>query len=120
MDILSLDHIQLAMPSNQESSAEAFYSGVLGLTRVPKPPTLQASGGAWFERGPVRIHLGVEQDFKPAKKAHPGLVTSDLARALQDLEGAGVPTSDIQTLPGRRRIFFHDPFGNRLELIELI
>ena len=79
-EIMRLDHVQLAMPPGGEAQAEAFYSGVLGLERIPKPPPLAARGGCWFRHGDVAVHLGVEEDFRPAHKAHPAFVVDDLAR----------------------------------------
>jgi catechol 2,3-dioxygenase-like lactoylglutathione lyase family enzyme len=116
-EIVRLDHVQLAMPPDHEAQAEAFYSGVLGLARVPKPPPLAARGGCWFRHGDVAVHLGVEEDFRPARKAHPAFVVDDLG-ALQDrCAAAGVvvrPNPDGD--PGRGA-YVDDPFGNRIEFI---
>lgn len=86
MNILSIDHVQLAMPAGQESKARAFYGDILGIPEVEKPEALQARGGVWFESGAVKIHLGVEDDFLPAKKAHPALVVSDLNSLIGSLK----------------------------------
>jgi dUTP pyrophosphatase len=116
---VGLHHVQLAMPAGGEGDAEAFYSGLLGLERVPKPSELETRGGCWF-RGPgVEIHLGVESDFRPARKAHPALVVSGLEEARRRMDEAGVKTNDDAPLPGYRRFYTEDPFGNRLELLEL-
>ena len=82
MTILAIDHVQLAMPAGKEDEARAFYAGLLELSETPKPPELAKRGGAWFERGAVKIHLGVEADFRPARKAHPALVVDDLPALL--------------------------------------
>jgi catechol 2,3-dioxygenase-like lactoylglutathione lyase family enzyme len=115
--IVRLDHVQLAMPPGGEERAEAFYVGLLGLERVPKPAPLAARGGCWFVRGATAVHLGVEQDFRPARKAHPALVVRDLPSLEAALEAAGVevrPNPDTE--PGRGS-YIDDPFGNRIELI---
>ena len=116
-EILRLDHVQLAMPPDGEYRAEAFYVSLLGLERIPKPEPLAARGGCWFVRGATAIHLGVEEDFRPARKAHPALVVRDLPALEAVLEAAGVevrPNSDRE--PGRG-CYVDDPFGNRIELI---
>lgn len=118
MEILSLHHVQLAMPSGQEEEATAFYQGLLGLTRVAKPPHLESRGGCWFEDGSVRIHLGVEDDFRPARKAHPALVVDDLKGLRHTLETAEVEVAVDQPLPGFDRFYASDPFGNRLEFLQ--
>ena len=113
--LVALDHVQLAMPPGGEPVAEQFYAGVLGLERVPKPPLLAARGGCWFERGPVRVHLGVEDPFLPARKAHPAFLVRDL-RAFVAQRHLDVRWSD--ELPGTVRCHLDDPFGNRLELVD--
>lgn len=118
MQIVRVDHVQLAMPPGEEEAATAFYQGLLGLGRVPKPPHLEARGGCWFEDGTVRIHLGVEQDFRPARKAHPALIVEDLPALVATLTAASVPVSDGAPLEGFARVDVEDPFGNRLELME--
>lgn len=117
MPFVALDHVQLAMPAGQEDTAEAFYSGVLGIVRQPKPGALAARGGCWFEQGAVKIHLGVEDDFRPAKKAHPALVVDDLDALADRLTAAGHDVRWSDEIPGTRRFHTDDPFGNRLELI---
>ena len=116
-EILGLDHVQLAMPPGGEAEAEAFYSGLLGFERVPKPPPLAARGGCWFVRGAVAVHLGVEENFRPARKAHPALVVRDLPALEAALRAAGVdvrPNPDA--VPGGGA-YVDDPFGNRIELM---
>ena len=116
MTIVGVDHVQLAMPSGREDEARAFYSGLLGIPERPKPAELAKRGGVWFESGAVKIHLGVEADFRPARKAHPGLIVRDLRLLVNRLRGAGVEVVDA-SFEGHDRVFVFDPFGNRLELI---
>ena len=118
MTIERIDHVQLAMPAGREDAAREFYGRLLGIPEVPKPPELQKRGGVWFEKGEVRIHLGVDPEFRPARKAHPGLRVRDLASLVSTLRDAGCEVSDYDSLSGARRAFVADPFGNRLELIE--
>lgn len=116
--ITALDHVQLAMPAGQEAAAEAFYAGMLGFEMLPKPEPLASRGGRWFSCGPVQIHLGVEADFRPARKAHPALVVAGLDELVGILSTAGSGVRWDTELPGVRRCFVDDPFGNRIELIE--
>jgi catechol 2,3-dioxygenase-like lactoylglutathione lyase family enzyme len=118
VSVIGLDHVQLAMPAGEEDRARWFYAGVLGLPEVPKPAHLVARGGAWFESATVKVHLGVDPDFRPARKAHPGLLVDDLAQVARALEAAGHPVMDGEPLPGWRHLYVDDPFGNRLELLE--
>ena len=115
--ILGLDHVQLAMPPGREDEAERFYTGLLALPRVAKPEPLAARGGCWFERGEVRIHLGIEPDFTPSKKAHLALRVADVDALAALAEAHGLAVRWSTELPVRRFYLF-DPFGNRLELIE--
>ena len=110
--------MQLAMPAGREEAAREFYGRLLGIPEVPKPPELARRGGAWFEKGDVRIHLGVDPDFRPARKAHPGLRVRDLFTLVATLRDAGYEIAEDDSLAGVRRVFIADPFGNRLELIE--
>jgi catechol 2,3-dioxygenase-like lactoylglutathione lyase family enzyme len=116
-EIIALDHVQLAMPAGGEESAEAFYSGLLGFTRLPKPEPMASRGGCWFARGPVAVHLGVEADFRPAKKAHPALVVRDLPGLRDALASAGVEVRPNPDQPPGAGCYVDDPFGNRIELI---
>jgi catechol 2,3-dioxygenase-like lactoylglutathione lyase family enzyme len=116
--VLGLHHVQLAMPPGEEEAAVQFYGGVLGLTQIAKPPELAPRGGVWFRDEAVEVHLGVEEPFTPARKAHPAFLVRNL-RALRDgIEGAGYRVSDDVPLEGYDRCHVRDPFGNRLELVE--
>jgi catechol 2,3-dioxygenase-like lactoylglutathione lyase family enzyme len=117
-EVVALDHVQLAMPAGGEAVAEAFYCGVLGFDRLAKPPRLAARGGCWFAKGEVQVHLGVEADFRPAHKAHPALVVRGLDGLVSHIEGAGQTFRWDDEVPGVRRGYVDDPFGNRIELID--
>jgi catechol 2,3-dioxygenase-like lactoylglutathione lyase family enzyme len=116
--VTGLDHVQVAMPPGGEDRARAFYAGVLGMTEVPKPPVLAGRGGVWFSAGAAQVHLGVEADFRPARKAHPALSVSALREVLDACRAAGFDPLPGERLDGRERAYVHDPFGNRIELIE--
>ena len=119
MRLLRIDHVQLAMPHGEEEKARAFYGGLLELPEVPKPPQLAQRGGAWFERGDLKIdNMGVDAEFRPARKAHPALLVQDLATLSMRLRAAGVEVVDDDAMPGYERVYVTDPFGNRLELME--
>jgi catechol 2,3-dioxygenase-like lactoylglutathione lyase family enzyme len=119
MNILAIDHVQLAMPRGEEEMAREFYAGVLGFTEIQKPAELAQRGGVWFESGSARLHLGVETDFRPARKAHPALQVDRLEEFIARLRGAGLPVDTEQPpLAGYRRVHVSDPFGNRIELME--
>lgn len=118
MTVTAVHHVQLAMPAGGEVAARAFYAELLGLPEVPKPPALAVRGGCWFESATVRIHLGVEADFRPARKAHPALLVDDLAGLAARMRDAGVDVVDDNELPGFDRVYVTDPFGNRLELMQ--
>ena len=113
-----LHHVQLAMPAGREDEARGFFVDVLGMTEIEKPPVLAARGGAWFRGGGVEIHLGVEDPFAPARKAHPGLVVVDLDDAARRVATTGQDVAWDTDFPGFRRFYAHDPFGNRLEFLE--
>ena len=115
MQLERIDHVQLVMPAGQEELAREFYSELPGLAEVPKPPKLAASGGAWFENEHVHVHLGVDPEFSPAKKAHPAFRVHNLSAWKQRLGDADVELVEDDRLPGFTRFFTHDPFGNRLE-----
>lgn len=113
---IAIDHVQLAMPAGREDDARAFFCGVLGMTELPKPPDLAKRGGCWFASGDVQVHVGVEADFRPARKAHPGLRCADLPALLQRLRDAGIAYEE-DAATAAPRAFIHDPFGNRIELV---
>lgn len=113
----AIDHVQLAMPSGGEERARAFYATLLGMREVAKPPGLATRGGCWFECGPVQIHLGVEAEFRPARKAHPALRCFDYGALVARLRAAGVAVTHDANIPGVERCHIADPFGNRIELI---
>lgn len=106
------------MPPSQERLAREFYSKLLGMHEIPKPLQLAKRGGCWFENGAVQIHLGVEQEFHPARKAHPALKCADYDGLLAILRGAGIEVAQAEDIPGIRRCHISDPFGNRIELID--
>lgn len=115
--LIGIDHVQLAMPAGGEDRAEAFYAGLLGLTRVPKPEPLAARGGCWFQGPGVEVHLGVEDPFAPARKTHPAFRVRGYDALLSALRASGTEVRPATALPGVRRAHVDDPFGNRLELI---
>jgi catechol 2,3-dioxygenase-like lactoylglutathione lyase family enzyme len=118
MRITALDHVQLAMPAGREGAARAFYEGILGIPEMQKPPNLAKRGGCWFERGVLKVHLGVEAEFRPARKAHPAFLVDDLAGLSAALTKAGYPLKTDEPLEGYARVFVDDPFGNRIELLQ--
>ncbi|MFD6151101.1 VOC family protein [Streptomyces sp. NPDC060243] len=116
--ITALDHVQLAAPPGSEDRLRAFYTDVLGLAELPKPPVLAARGGCWFGSGPVQLHLGIEADFRPARKAHPGLRVTAIDAFATRLTDHGITVTWDDNLPGHRRFYADDPVGNRLEFLE--
>jgi catechol 2,3-dioxygenase-like lactoylglutathione lyase family enzyme len=116
--IVAIEHVQLAMPAGEERAAREFYQGLLGIPEVPKPPELVKRGGAWFEKGSLKVHLGVEADFRPARKAHPALLVTGLAELVARLKKHDVKVIDDDPLDGYFRVYIADPFGNRIELME--
>ncbi|PYB77345.1 VOC family protein [Rhizobium wuzhouense] len=120
MALLALHHVQLAMPLGGEDRARGFYGEVLGLVEVQKPDNLARRGGCWFELGALRIHLGVEQDFRAARKAHPALLVDDLAELTARIEAAGYEVVSDESLEGFERRYVYDPFGNRIELMQTV
>jgi catechol 2,3-dioxygenase-like lactoylglutathione lyase family enzyme len=113
----AIDHVQLAMPSGQEQAARRFYVELLGMREIPKPTELAARGGCWFESGGVQIHVGIETDFRPAKKAHPAFCCAKYDALLSRLITAGIHIREPNDVPGIRRCHINDCFGNRIELI---
>jgi catechol 2,3-dioxygenase-like lactoylglutathione lyase family enzyme len=116
-EIVRLDHVQLAMPPGGEADAEAFYAGLLGLSRLPKPEPMASRGGCWFASGPVAVHLGVEAEFRPARKAHPALAVRDLPALEATLRAAGVEVRPNPDAAPGAGAYVDDPFGNRIELV---
>lgn len=116
--VVGIEHVQLAMPPGEEERARAFYAGLLGIPEVPKPPHLAVRGGAWFESDALKIHLGVEKEFQPARKAHPALLVHGLAEIVASLRASGCAVVDDEPLEGFLRVYVADPFGNRIELME--
>jgi catechol 2,3-dioxygenase-like lactoylglutathione lyase family enzyme len=112
-----IHHVQVACPRGGEPACRAFYVGLLGLAEVEKPPALRARGGCWFRGNGIELHLGVEEPFAPALKAHPGLLWPDLDALAARLEAAGHPCAWSDELPGYRRFHTADPHGNRLEFL---
>lgn len=115
--ILGLDHVQLAVPAGQEDAVRSFFGGLLGMEEEAKPAALAGRGGCWFRAGDVAIHLGVEADFRPQRKAHPALRVANLDALARELENAGHPVTWDDAIPGVRRFFTADPCGNRIELM---
>jgi catechol 2,3-dioxygenase-like lactoylglutathione lyase family enzyme len=118
MPILSLDHVQIAIPIAREDCARSFYSGILGFTEIEKPPQMAERKSIWFVAGAVNLHLGIEPDFHPAKRAHPAFVVGGLDAILAACERAGLAAKPDTSFNGFRRVHVVDPFGNRLELME--
>ncbi|WP_255950279.1 VOC family protein [Streptomyces odontomachi] len=134
--LIAVDHVQLAAPPGSEDALRAYYVGVLGMREIPKPPALAARGGCWFEaeqsgtsaaqstegggarRAGVQLHLGIEQDFRAARKAHPGLRVHGIAAYAARLAERGAKVVWDDDLPGHRRFYSEDPVGNRLEFLE--
>ena len=115
--MLRLDHVQIAIPAGAEGACRGFYVGVLGMAELEKPPELAKRGGIWVKSGAVEIHLGVEAEFRPARKAHPGIVVADIDALAARLAAAGNAPLWDDAIPGVRRFFAADPLGNRLEFI---
>ncbi|MFE8695571.1 VOC family protein [Cytobacillus sp. FJAT-53684] len=115
-----IDHIQLAAPKGCEEQARAFFGGILGLKEIPKPENLQKRGGCWFVCGNQEIHIGVQEDFLPAKKAHPGFVVENLSVLRESLEKHEIRIKEEPPIEGRSRFFVDDPFGNRIEFLEFL
>jgi catechol 2,3-dioxygenase-like lactoylglutathione lyase family enzyme len=118
MPVRRIDHILIAMPAGREQEARAFYHGILGLNEKVKPSQLAARGGCWFESGGLEVHLGVEKNFIPARKAHPAFIVDDLAGIVAKATQAGLRVTADEPIEGYDRRHVDDPFGNRIELIE--
>jgi catechol 2,3-dioxygenase-like lactoylglutathione lyase family enzyme len=121
MKLLSIDHVQIAMPAGGEDSARSFYMDVLGFAEIPKPAELAKRGGLWFQSENVQLHLGIEPNFQAARKAHPAFIVDDLNSFITKAESAGFKTDISQpSLDGFKRAHVFDPFGNRIELMEIL
>jgi catechol 2,3-dioxygenase-like lactoylglutathione lyase family enzyme len=114
-----IDHVQIAAPAGCETAARDFYGSILGLKEIEKPPVLHARGGCWFECGSQQLHIGVEKDFRPARKAHPAFAVFRLDELREVLTARGVKVVEDDNLPGARRFYAEDPWGNRLEFVEV-
>lgn len=113
-----IDHIQVAAPKGSEAEAIGFYSGLLGMKEIDKPEPLKSRGGVWFEFDKFQLHIGVEEPFNPAKKAHPAFKVSGYDALYEHLEKKGIAVSEDDSIPGVERFFAFDPFGNRLEFLK--
>ena len=118
MSVVALDHVQLAAPPGCEPDARTFFGEVVGLEETPKPESLAARGGVWFQCGPQQLHVGVDDGFAPARKAHPAFRVDGLERVRERLVSFGATPQDDDAIPGLRRFYVDDPFGNRLEFLE--
>jgi catechol 2,3-dioxygenase-like lactoylglutathione lyase family enzyme len=118
IEIVGIDHLQLSMPTGGEDEARRFYEDVLGLREVAKPPELAGRGGCWFAGRGVAIHLGVEQGFRPVARAHPALLVRDFGATREALAASAVLVEEDDSGLPVRRCYIHDPFGNRIELID--
>ena len=119
MTILGIDHVQIAMPAGGDEKAWGFFINLLGFHEISKPPELAKRGGVWFEAGTVQLHLGVDEDFHPARKAHPAFIVDNLDGMISKVLSAGFEIDAIQpALDGYKRAHVFDPFGNRIELME--
>lgn len=116
--LLPIHHVQLAIPHGGEDRCRAFWTGVLGMSELAKPPVLAGRGGCWFRGGDLEVHLGVEEPFVPARKAHPGLLVEGLSELARRLEQGGHAVTWDGEFPGHDRFYSADPFGNRLEFLQ--
>jgi catechol 2,3-dioxygenase-like lactoylglutathione lyase family enzyme len=116
--VTRIEHVQLAMPAGGEDLARYFYAGLLGIGETPKPAHLAKRGGCWFERDDLKLHVGVDVDFRPARKAHVALLVTGLRELQEKLSASGYALKEDEPLEGYHRIYVDDPFGNRLELME--
>ncbi|MDN4492743.1 VOC family protein [Ureibacillus aquaedulcis] len=114
----TIDHIQLAAPKGSEEEARTFFNGILGLAEVEKPEELKKRGGVWFAFGNYQIHIGIEEPFSPAQKAHPAFEVENIEALKDHLKNYGIPIVEDNSLPGANRFYVSDPFGNRIEILE--
>jgi catechol 2,3-dioxygenase-like lactoylglutathione lyase family enzyme len=117
--VARIDQIQIAAPEGCEAAAREFYGSLLGMTELEKPPALRARGGCWFACGSQQVHIGVERSFQPARKAHPAFAVLHLDQLRETLSARGVPVVDNDNLPGTRPFYAEDPWGNRIEFVEV-
>ncbi|WP_249599336.1 VOC family protein [Peribacillus frigoritolerans] len=116
----AIGHIQLAAPKDSEDTARKFFKNILGFDEVEKPEELKKRGGVWFEFGNYQIHIGIEEPFYPAKKAHPAFEIENIEELKKHLVTNGIDVIEDDKLPGAKRFYISDPFGNRMELLEWI
>lgn len=116
--LLGIDHLQLAAPAGCEEAARNFYGRILGLSELTKPEALRKRGGCWFQCGTHQLHIGVDEEFRPAKKAHPAIAVSDLKELRQRFTSAEILVQDDDAIPGIMRFYAEDPWGNRLEFVQ--
>jgi catechol 2,3-dioxygenase-like lactoylglutathione lyase family enzyme len=114
-----IDHVQLAAPAGTEETARRFFGGILGMPEIPKPEELKKRGGVWFQCGPQQIHIGIEEPFLPAKKAHPAFLVHNLDELMKRMKEHGIEVREDHAIPEVKRCFADDPFGNRLEFMEV-
>lgn len=117
-EFFGLDHVQIAAPVGSEDVERRFFSEVLGMEEIEKPENLKKRGGLWFTCGEHQIHIGIDQDFRPAKKAHPAVHVKNIAALKDRIRSFGVKVKDDELLPGAERFYVDDPFGNRMEFLE--
>jgi catechol 2,3-dioxygenase-like lactoylglutathione lyase family enzyme len=117
---VGIDHIQLAAPTGCEEEARQFYGELLGMKEITKPEKLRARGGVWFQCGKNQVHIGVQEDFYPAKKAHPAFEVHNLSMLKEHLQGHDISVKEDDVLQGVLRFYVDDPFGNRIEFLEFI
>lgn len=116
--MIRVHHVQIAIPTGGEDDARRFYGDVLGMEEITKPTVLAARGGAWFRQGDFELHVGIDEEFEPAQKAHPGVLVEDLEAMASRFSDAGIQIRPDRALPGYRRFYVDDPFGNRLEFLQ--
>ncbi len=114
---MRLDHVQIAIPRDGETLARDFWIGLVGMEEIAKPEALRPRGGLWLRRGEAELHLGIEEPFAPARKAHPCFAVAGLDALADRLRAAGHPVRPDDAIPGRARFFTEDPFGNRVEFV---
>ena len=112
-----LDHVQICIPEGKENEARDFYTGIIGLTEIPKPKALMQNGGLWYQVADIQLHIGTEKDLNKSKR-HPAFEVEDLKEARKHLEQSGLQIKEEVRIPGQDRFSFTDPFGNRIELLQ--